>query len=513
MNFSIQNVIASLRSMWQKLSKGQRMVTVIIPVVLLTSILTLVWWAGRPDYTSLFQGALSPTDAAAVTTKLKDLKIPYQLSDGGATILVPKAQIDEARLDLASAGVPQGSKFSFDYLNNTMQFGETDADRKVQYDLALQSELAATLKTLAPIEDATVNLAIPDQSLFTDQQQSPTAAVTVKLTPGSTLSDEQVRGIANLLAASVDGLKPQNITIVDTNGQLLSQVLNNTDGAALTGSQLQMQQAVEQNLQNAAQTMLDQAFGPGQSVIRVAATLNFDQVQINKDTYGNNVLLSKQDNEELSVNGTGTGGLTGTISNVPGYQATSTQTITGTVNDKKSDTTDNYDVDKTSEQRVVSPGSIQQLSVSVLVNAKTANPQTIQAIKNLVTNAVGINPQRGDQIQVVAMPFNNQYLVTQQQAMLKQEQTQRYLQYGIAGAVVVLGLLLGLTWLIRRKRKAQHQAILLDQVKTSQSAATLESPAAAPNAEDTRYKQIVNAAGKASPDEVANVVKMWLNEE
>jgi len=320
LNFSIQGIIVSLQGMWQKLTQRQKIITLTTPLLVLVLLLSLVWWAGRPDFTPLFQSQLQTSEAGAVVNKLKELKVQYQLTDGGTTILVPKAKVAELRIQLASAGLPNGSKFSFSNLNE-IRFGETDADRKIRYTLGLQDELETTLKTLSPIEAARVHLALPEQSLFIEKEKEPTAAVTVKLQPGGKLSEEQIRGIANLLASSIEGLKPEKVTIVDTTGQLLSESLNQKDSGKLSVSQLQLQQTIEQNLQKAAQSMLDKIFGPGKSVVRVAGNLDFDQVEIKRETYGDSVLRSKQSKEEVSTSNSGTSGIPGTNSNVPGYQS------------------------------------------------------------------------------------------------------------------------------------------------------------------------------------------------
>ncbi len=322
MNLSLQGIVASLAGSWKKLDKKQRILTTTIPAVVLGLLLFLVWWASSPDYTPLFQGALTASDAGGVTSKLKELKIPYQLNDGGTTILVPKAQLAEVRIQLASAGIPKTGKFSFDTSLNTFQFGETDADRKLRNTLGLQDELETTLKTLSAVQDARVHLVMPDQSLFTDQQANPTAAVTVKLQPGSKLSDEQVRAIANLLASSVEGLKPDKVTIIDTNGEVLSDAIANAnDKSKLSVSQLQLQHTVEQDLERSAQSMLDRALGPGKSIVRVAGTLDFAQVETTKETYGPNVIRSQQTSEETSTGGTAAFGVP-SDPNIPGYPTT-----------------------------------------------------------------------------------------------------------------------------------------------------------------------------------------------
>ena len=514
MNLSLQRIATSLTGVWRKLDRRQKILTVAIPAVVLGLLLFLVWWASSPDYTPLFQGPLTASDAGDVTSKLKDLKIPYQLNDGGTTILVPKAQVAEVRIQLASAGIPKTGKFSFGTSLNTLQFGETDADRKLRVTLGLQDELETTLKTLSAVQDARVHLVMPDQSLFADQQKDPTAAVTVKLQPGSKLSDEQVRAIANLLASSVEGLKPEKVTIIDTDGQVLSDAISNpNDKSKLSVSQLQLQHTVEQDLERSAQSMLDRALGPGKSIVRVAGTLDFNQVETTKETYGPNVIRSQQASEETSTNGAGASGVP-SDPNIPGYATT---TGSGVVVSKKTQTEQNYEVDKTQEHSITSPGSVQRLSVSVLLDAPTADKNTVQTVKDIVTSAVGLNTQRGDQIEVAAIPFNNKSLQADQQAMADKAKRDMYTRYALAGAAGLIVLVLGVMLLAKNARRARAAA-LNRSLGAAQVAAAHDREVDSANVPEQQLKQndLKQQAEQAlakRPEEVAGVIKVWLQEE
>ncbi|CAA7602968.1 Flagellar M-ring protein FliF [Acididesulfobacillus acetoxydans] len=529
MNFSWTDWRKSLRDFWQKLTRPQKTVTVAAPLLVATALITLIVWAGRPQYVPLFS-KIDLTSAAAVRSKLVSLKIPYELQDGGGTILVPKAQAAEARLELASAGVPQGSKFSFDYLNQ-MQLGETDADRQLRYVLALQSELANTLKTLNGVEDASVHIVMPQPSLFEGKTQAATAAVTLKLAPGVTLSREQVRGVANLLAASVEGLKPGNVTIVDTNGQVLSDVLNEAaSSAGLSNSQLRIQEAVQKRIQQSVQSMLDQALGSGNAVVRVNADLNFDQVKVTSDKYGAGALVSKQVTSEKSSGGTA-GAAPGVNSNVPGYPAVGGG---NTTTSGQSSSTENYQPDKTQTEQVVSPGAIKRLSISVMADSNKVTPTQLASIQGLVTSAAGLDPKRGDQIRVAAIPFDTTALNQAQAAMARAAQNRRLLRYAELGAGILLGIIFLLLLVrTRSKRKrlartdaltgegqplaaAEAEGVLLAQQQAEEEArAKLQKRQAKSAIEIERQKirEAVELYTRNNADEAARLLKTWLSEE
>ena len=514
MNFSLNGIFSSLKNIWQKFTPRQRVITIVVPAITLVLLLSLVWWTGRPVYTALFQGPITADEAGGVVNKLKELKISYQLADGGTSVLVPKANVAEARIQLASAGIPTGSKFSFANLNSSMNFGETDADRKLKYTLGLQDELETTLKTLAAIDDARVHLALPEKSLFIEQQKEPTAGVTVKMKPGGALTQDQLRGITNLLANSVEGLKPEKVSIIDTSGQLLSEKLDAKKQGNLSVTQVQLQQSVQDGLEHSAQAMLDKALGQGKSIVKVVTDLDFDQVQVTKESYGNNALRSRQNSQESTTSSTaGTSGVPGTNSNIPSYQ--SINSGNGLNQSSKTQTNENFEIDKTQETRVVNPGSIKRLSVSVLLDQQSADAKTIQTVKDIITPAVGLNTVRGDQIQVAAIPFNtsanDKYLEAEKKAMDLQAQRQIYYRYG-ALAAVALGLLAFGIIAIRRRRKKMDD--FLDEPFTQAPvAAALGLGDDHSDILGDLFKQKVQLANDTHPGEVAKVIKIWLQDE
>ncbi|HVJ49541.1 flagellar basal-body MS-ring/collar protein FliF [Desulfitobacterium sp.] len=533
MNFSWAGIQQSIREFWGKISRPQKIITVIAPLLVAVALFSLIFWAGRPQYVALFSN-MSDTDAGAITTKLKDLKVNYQLAANGSTIMVPKTQAADVRLQLANAGLPQGSKFSFDSLNQ-VRLGETDADRKLRYVLGLQNELETTLKTLAGVQDARVHIVMPDPSLFVDKEKPATAAVTLNLAPGKKLADEQVNGIANLLAGSVEGLKTENVTIVDTSGNTLSDVLGSkSDPKKLTVTQLQLQQQVEGDLQKSIQSMLDQVFGAGKTVVRTNAVLDFDQVSVNSTKNGPGAVVSEQNSTDSSTNGTAPGTVPGTITNVPGYQTPIANGTNST--SQKTNTTKNYQVDTSQEQRVVAPGAVKRLSVSVLADSDVVNAAQLAQIQSVVASAGGINIPRGDQIQVAALPFDKTGLQQEQQqrdAAARNQQNLRYVELGIGGLLTLFFIFLVLRTRSKRKKEAlilggefhsvplaAAEELLLAQQQAQQQAEkeaelkfAQKRKRSADDIEKQKIKESVETYAENNPDEVARLVKTWLAEE
>ena len=529
MNFSWAGLKTSVKNFWTKLSGPQKIITVAAPLIVAGLLIYLLIWASTPQYVAIFT-KLSDADAGTIVNKLKDLKADYKLEDNGSTIMVPQQSAADLRLQLASAGLPQESKFSFDYLN-TMQLGETDADRKLRYVLGLQNEMEDTLKTLNGVQDARVHIVMPDPSLFTDSQKDATAAVTLKLTPGIKLGDDQVRAIANLLASSVEGLQASNVTIVDTNGNVLSDVLGKDgDTQRLTGTQYQMQQTVEEDTRKSVQSMLDQVFGSGSTVVRINATLDFDQIKLTTQTNGPGAVVSEQStSENSSTPSAGAGGVPGTTTNtVPTYPA---QNAAGNTTSSKTSDTKNYQVDTTQKEQVVSPGAIKRLSVSVMADSDIITSGQFNQIKTVAGSAAGYDPGRGDQIQVALIPFNKTELEQEKQAMADAQRRQEIMTYAEIGAALFLGLIILLIYLRKRALKARAARLLRLQnepvslaeaeLRMAQQEAeeeaklqvAIKSARSVEEVEKQKIKEAVEVYSRNNPDEAARLLKSWLSEE
>src|SRR5438128_2594705 len=263
---SLQPILQPLPRIWRGLSSIQRIGLGVVAAALVGLVIVVSTVGHGADSAIAFSG-LSTDDEAAVVIKLKDAKIPYELVDGG-TIRVPSGQVQDARLATAGMGLSgkpaAGAGFE---LFNQPSFGQTEFTQKVNYQRALETELARSINQMAAVESATVHVVMPQATLFASQQQPTTASVMLKLKAGQRLDVAQARSISNMMAGSVEGLKPENLTIVDINGNQLS----SNDGSDVTGlnsKQLATQLGYEGTAQRILQAMLDRVLGPGKASVQ-----------------------------------------------------------------------------------------------------------------------------------------------------------------------------------------------------------------------------------------------------
>ncbi|MGB9791395.1 MAG: flagellar basal-body MS-ring/collar protein FliF [Thermacetogeniaceae bacterium] len=495
---------------WKKLDKKQRFLFVggVALIFLLAVYLSVI--ASRPKFVPLYTN-LDQQDAAAIVEQLKDKKVAYRLSDDGSTILVPESQKYELRLELATQGLPKGGSVGFESLNQT-RFGETESERKTRYLIALQGELERTIRRLDGVEDVRVHIVVPEPSLFVEEEKEATAAVLLKLRPGYQLQPQQVEGIMRLVAAGVEGLKPENVTVVDTEGNVLSEGVSGqgaSQTSKLTATQMQLQQEYERQLEKSVQSMLERVVGQGKVVVRVNAVLDFDQVEISSETYGDKQIRSQQQTEEISTGAANPQGAAGTPTNIPQYAQ---QGVQAGGQYQKTEKTTNYEVDKSTEHRIVAPGKIKQLSVAVLVDGQM-DPLKQREIEDLVTAAAGIDPNRRDNLTVASMPFNtslSQQMAKEMEAARHREQV---LKVGMAiGALLVLALT---AWLIvRRRRRAEETGYLAGPaISLEEVLATREEELSPEEKEKARIMEYIQNLIKQNPREVAQLLRTWLNED
>ncbi len=383
-------------------------------IVISASLFGLLIFQGRTADYQLLYANLSEKDAAPVITWLKTEKIPYQLKNNGKNIWIPADVLYETRLNLAANGLPSGGGIGFEVFDK-QSFALTDYVQKVNYTRALQGELARTISSLAPVESARVHLALPEKRLFKDQQKQPSASVIVRLVQGQTLDEKQVQGIVHLIAGSITDMTPENITVVDSNGVALDAGLNEEEDKYVSVDMLAYQQQVEQRLELRVQDLLDKTMGEDKAMVRVSATLDFSKVEKTEELYDGEepVVRSEQINQEQS--GTRTpAGVPGVDSNLQGIDSAQG----GENSSNRTSRTTNYEISKTVSKIINPVGTIKKLSVSILVADKTVpatgdtpattQPRTseeLQALQAMVAAAIGLVTERGDQINVLSMPF------------------------------------------------------------------------------------------------------------
>ncbi len=370
--------------------------------------------ARTADYQLLY-GNLSESDASAMVQLLKAQNIPYQLTNNGRNILVPVKSVYETRLSLASSGLPQGGGVGFEIFDK-QSFALTDFVQKVNYSRALQGELARTIASLGPVESARVHLALPEKRLFKDQQKQATASVIIKLAPGKRLGEAQIEGIVHLVSNSIEGLTPDQVTIIDQNGNVLSRNSGKGGPGNLSPDMLDFQMQVEQRLEERAQALLDKSLGARNALIRVNATLDFARKEKTEETFDSEepVIRSEQTSEEKTGSEM-SGGVPGVQSNLGGNTS---QAGGATPPSSRTQKTTNYEISKVVSKTTNPVGTVSKLSVSVLVADKTipskdkeppkTEPRTeaeLKALENMIASALGLDKNRGDKIEVTSMPF------------------------------------------------------------------------------------------------------------
>jgi flagellar M-ring protein FliF len=543
---ALNPVLAPVQRVWRGLSRGQQ-IGLIAVLAALGGLLFIVTTVGKgPDSAVAFSG-LSNDDEAAIVQKLKDAKIPYELQDGG-TIRVPSGQVQDARL--ATAGMGLGGKPSagsgFELFNQP-SFGQTEFTQKVNYQRALENELARSIGQMDAIDTARVHLVMPDQTLFSSQQQPTTASVMLKLKPGKRLDTAQARSISNLVAGSVQGLKTQNLTIVDVNGNTLTPDDGVSSTTGLNTKQLDSQRGYESATEHNLQAMLDNVLGPGKATVRVAAVMNWDQIEQTNETYtpGDPTQTPVLTNHTITESSNGgasaaaaAGGIPGAASNnaaVPTYQGANGST--GTTS--KTDTETTYQLNKSVQKTVRAPGAVTRMSVSVMLDDDPNNPNAalVQNVQNAVNAAAGIDPSRGDMLTVTSLPFNRQDLVTAQAEMEQATQKQQTMDYLHLAALAVgpLLMLVVLFFLLRRRKRqtegtmaatgqAQASAPKVIEVVEKDAPAVVvpgrtnkpSTGAAQPITEDPQklyIREQIQMLGKSNPATVAQLIQTWMDED
>ncbi len=362
---------------------------------------------------------LSEEDAGNIVEELKTLKIPYKLSQNG-NVLVPKNEIPKARLTLAQKNIV-GKGIGFELLDN-QKYGMTNFMEQLNYLRALQGELSRTINQLDAVESSRVHIVLPKKAVFKEDNQETTASIVLKLKKNQYLSKQQVNGILHLVASSVQGLKTENISIVDTYGKRLN---DDTNEKGFSNSPLEYQRKYEEKLTQQVQEILDRAIGEGNSIVKVEAELDFDEKTEAEENYDPDATAIRSEKlvDEKSMKGDDKiGGIPGAESN--NAQTGTTGAGTGTVvkgseidKSKKSEIR-NYEVSKIVKQLKASIGKVKKISIAVLLNGtyidkdgkKTYVPRTETEIKTyfeIVKKSVGYNPERGDQVEVANVQFND----------------------------------------------------------------------------------------------------------
>ncbi|MCS7082334.1 MAG: flagellar basal-body MS-ring/collar protein FliF [Bacteroidetes bacterium] len=441
-----------LRRFWFSLTAAQRISLFGVSAIVLGGLIALALWASRPTYALLFS-RLEAAEASRIVEELQKEKIPYRLRDGGSSIYVPSDRVYELRVRLAGKGLASGKSLGYELLDGN-GLGMTDFMQRVNLKRAIEGELSRTISNLEQVEMARVHLVVPERAPFQAAQNVPSASVVVKLRPGMALSPAQIEGIAALVAGSVEGLTVENVTILDTRGNLLSNTAARNPEFSAASAQIKYQQELEAYLTQKGQSMLDNVLGRGNSLVRVSAEVDFTRLVQERDLIDpeSQTVISEETLDEQRE--APTGGATGANAGAGAQQRVANMVR-------------NYELSRTRERIEHGVGQIKRLSVSVILNYRrltTGDPNTggvryepysaqeLESFADLVRKAVGFQSERGDELSIQQIRFDtsaDEQLEKELQAWQRRQQQQQYLRYGLIALGLVLAFLLVLL-LVRR---------------------------------------------------------------
>jgi flagellar M-ring protein FliF len=504
MNARLQQLWTQLAGFFLSQPPLRRVVLLVVGGGSVAAVLALAWWVQQPHFQPLFTN-LSPEDAASIIDALKAEKVAYEIADGGRAVLVPSTRRYELRLALAARGLPEGGGVGFEIFDK-QTLGQTDFLQRLNYQRALQGELARTISQLGGVEAARVHLAMPERSLFVSQDRRASASVVVKLASGRTLSPAQIDGIVHLVASSVEGLATEAVTVVDEGGRILSSDRGRGESAGASSGALDYQQALERQIGERVETMLAAVVGRDKAIARVAATLDFARVERTEEMYDpDRTALKTQHTAREQSEGARPGG------GAPGVQANLTNEAPAVAaggegpKSERRDETQTYEVSKVVSRTIGATGAVKQLSVAVLIDGTyteqggqrtfTPRPQEeLDRLKELVKNAVGFSEERGDKVEVASVQFQTEELPSGEGIFSSLLGAAPAVLWRLL-AIVVAGVLL--VYFVR--------PLLLGLAAPGRGALT--GPQAA-----TALTQENLALTQQNPERAAQLVREWLNE-
>src|SRR4051812_22643647 len=378
---------------FRSFTAGQKAVTAAALIALIVGAYFFATWASKPTYSALFSN-LSTKDAGAIVESLQKSGTKYELANDGQTVLVPQDQVNDLRLSLSGQGLPGDASTGYALLD---QQGITTSDfmQHTNYQRALEGELSNTIKSIDGVEAATVHLVIPQKDMFADDQDKPTASVLVASTQTQPLSSQQVQAIVHLVASSVEGLDPTQITVAGADGKILSTGGGEAVGAGGDNGTEAQTTAFQNRMNTSLKTMLDSVVGVGHAVVTTTAGMDYDQTQTTTKTYKSDpslpALSESNDREAYNAAGNCAGGVLGP-DNIAGPGCTTGTTTTGggttgTGQYENSKSVKNNAINETLEVRKSAPGSIKKLTVAVLLDSPTAGTIDPAQVQQLVSAA------------------------------------------------------------------------------------------------------------------------------
>jgi len=498
------NLLRKLTLIWQKISLIQRALLITVGLTLLVIWGLLVHWARKPDMRMLYQG-LAPSEASKITEKISDKDVPYELRDGGTTIYVPKQNVYQLRLDMAKEGLPTGEQSGYRIFDDE-KIGVSPFVQNVNLKRALQDELAKSIQMIDGVAHARVHIVSDEQKLFASTGEETSASVVLRLRPGYKLSAVNIAAITNLVSGSVKGLKSEDVTVIDSQGHLLS---SSSDQTVISGAGTvhDYRERVEASLAKKAEDMLTAVLGTGRATVRVSAVIDMNSVNTVTETYEPTAKVPTK--EEITTN-----------SETEQARASGEAGAATPGSIKKDETIiTEYEVGKTVRQQVILPGKIKSLSVAAFVDLSPEDANetgTAQAtpimqltdVEEIIRNALGL--KQTDELKVVQVKFHRRV-----EPLLQEEPSNwpRYVaivRHASLGIMAICALLV--FRIFNKARKKAASTAESGQLSTAEGPAGF-LPAGENASEQLALRRQITGALRSNPEQVRQLFNNWIEEK
>jgi flagellar M-ring protein FliF len=523
----------------------RQLISIAVGVAALIALLTSVWmWSQTPDYRVLYSN-LSDRDGGAIIESLQQLNVPYKFAEGGGALMVPSNLVYETRLKLATQGLPKGGTVGFELMEN-QKFGISQFAEQVNYQRALEGELARSVQSIDAVQGARVHLAIPKPTVFVKEQQKPSASVVLILHRGRLLDSAQISAVVHLISSSVPEMSAKNVTVVDQNGTLLSANHEGMPEEGLDASQLKYIQQIEQSYVDRIESILTPMLGAANVRAQVNADIDFSQVEQTAETYQPNTkdsTLRSQQTVETLNGSSAASGVPGALSNQPPVPATApivaaaagSPSIVSNPTSLHKESTTNYEVDRTIRHTKLPVGSLKRLSVAVVVNNRKITDAKGQVsfkplsdvektqINNLVSDAVGFDKSRGDSLNVQNIAFNDEKEIAPPVVPLwKQPDTidlaknlVKYVLIAVVLLIIIFGVIKpALKPLLHPSNGPANGTAAQGEAGAAAAAVSAEFANIPASSGSPQYEQGLQAARQIvqqDPKIVASVIKEWVS--
>jgi len=512
-------------------SLRQRVVIIVIFIGILSAIISLVLWASRPEYEALYTD-MDPSTAGKIVSDLKGMKIKYKIEHNGKTIYVPTEKIAELRLKFAESGYVGNTVSGYEIFDNA-KIGMTTFMQRLNMKRALEGELVRTINQFSEVKNSRVHLVLPEEKLF-EEEKNGSASVVLFLKQGKFLTEEQIKGIAALVSNSVKGIEPGNVVVVDANGSLLSDNQDKDNVLGSAGNQWDLRHKIEAKLQKKVKCIVENIVGSNNAVVEVSVDLNFEQIERTMETIDpdNIAVISEESNTESSFN-------------------SDTTQKTNEKHEKENIIT-NYELNKTVEHFLSNTGTIERLSIAVLVNGKNKlikddngsevkqyipwSNRDLAQMEVLVKSAVGYKEERGDIVEIQNLQFDRSSLEKDKEYFANAEKRTMWASIVNKG-IIGIGILAAFIIIRTLFKKASLTALpLASDAKTKTITERSSKPGmlapeeggdisedifikklspearAKIKAKDKMTSEVVNYA-KSNPEDSAKLIRSWLTQK